>query len=161
MIRTHTVIDSPVGPLTLVALDGLLTGVYMREQRYRPPQEFFGHPDPEPFGEVTAQLGAYFAGTLKEFDLPMNLVGTPFQKEVWAALQQVPFGETLTYGGLAERLGRPPSAARAVGSANGHNPVSIIIPCHRLVGANGDLTGYGGGLPVKRYLLDLERGTLF
>ncbi|MBB5082474.1 methylated-DNA--[protein]-cysteine S-methyltransferase [Nonomuraea endophytica] len=161
MIRTHTIIESPVGPLTLVALDGLLTGLYMREQRYRPPEEFFGHPDPEPFGEVTGQLRAYFAGDLKVFDLPMNLVGTPFQKEVWAALMEIPHGETLTYGGLARRLGRPPSAARAVGLANGHNPVSIIVPCHRLVGANGDLTGYGGGLPVKRYLLDFERGTLF
>ncbi|MFG3253039.1 methylated-DNA--[protein]-cysteine S-methyltransferase [Streptomyces sp. NPDC048172] len=157
-MRTHTTIDSPTGPLTLVADEkGALTGVYMENQRHRPPQETFGVPDPDAFGEVTAQLRAYFAGDLKEFDLPLALDGTPFQRTVWQALREIPYGETVSYGELAERIGKP-NASRAVGLANGKNPVSIIVPCHRVLGTNGSLTGYGGGLGRKRSLLDFESG---
>lgn len=161
MEPTHVVVDSPVGPLTLVAMDGALCGLYMVNQRHRPPQESFGAPgDPgaEPFAAAAEQLTAYFAGELTEFDLPLNLRGTPFQGRVWAALQEIPYGETTTYGELAVELGKP-SASRAVGLANGKNPVGVIVPCHRVVGSTGSLTGYGGGLDRKRYLLDFERGT--
>jgi methylated-DNA-[protein]-cysteine S-methyltransferase len=150
------VVDSPVGPLTLVAHDGVLAGLYMRDQRHRPPQETFGEPDPAPFGEVAAQLAAYFEGRLHEFELPLAPVGTAFQQRVWAELLAIPYGETRSYGQLADILGAP-RASRAVGLANGRNPIGIIIPCHRVVGASGDLTGYGGGLPRKRFLLDLEQ----
>ncbi|MCP2163681.1 methylated-DNA--[protein]-cysteine S-methyltransferase [Goodfellowiella coeruleoviolacea] len=156
--RTHTTVDSPVGPLTLVAADGVLTGLYMHQQRYRPAQETFGEPDPTPFGAVVEQLTAYFAGELTQFELPLTLAGTPFQQRVWALLREIPYGTTVSYGELAEQLGQP-TAARAVGLANGRNPVGIIVPCHRVVGANGDLTGYGGGLDRKRQLLDFERGS--
>lgn len=155
--RSHTVLDSPVGALTLVATDGVLSGLYMEQQRHRPAEETFGEPDPEPFGEVITQLGEYFAGRRKRFELPMALAGTDFQRRVWAELCEIPYGETVSYGELAARLGRP-SASRAVGLANGKNPISLIVPCHRVVGSTGGLTGYGGGLPRKRFLLDFERG---
>ncbi|MEV6862114.1 methylated-DNA--[protein]-cysteine S-methyltransferase [Streptosporangium subroseum] len=155
--RTHTVVDSSVGPLTLVAVNGVLTGLYMRRQRHRPPEETFGEPDPAPFTEVASQLRAYFDGRRTDFDLPMVLTGTPFQQRVWAALRDIPYGETITYGQLADRIGQP-TAARAVGLANGKNPIGVIVPCHRVVGSTGGLTGYGGGLVTKRYLLDFERG---
>jgi methylated-DNA-[protein]-cysteine S-methyltransferase len=161
MEPTHVVVDSPVGTLTLVAVDGALCGLYMVDQRHRPPQESFGapgDPDAEPFAATAEQLAAYFAGELTEFDLPLNLRGTPFQGRVWAALQEIPYGETTTYGELAVELGKP-SASRAVGLANGKNPVGVIVPCHRVVGSTGSLTGYGGGLDRKRYLLDFERKT--
>lgn len=154
--RLHTVVDSPVGPLTLVAADGVLTGVYMDLQRHRPLEETFGASDPTPFTEVIGQLKEYFAAQRAEFDLPLTFAGTPFQRTVWAALREIPYGQTVSYGQLAERIGRP-AAARAVGLANGRNPISIIVPCHRVVGATGDLTGYGGGLDRKRYLLGFER----
>jgi methylated-DNA-[protein]-cysteine S-methyltransferase len=154
--RVHTVVDSPVGTLTLVALDGTLAGLYMNLQRHRPMEEVFGASDPAPFTEVIAQLEQYFAAQRTDFDLPVTLVGTPFQRAVWAALQEIPYGETMSYGQLAERIGSP-GAARAVGLANGRNPIGIIVPCHRVVGATGSLTGYGGGLKRKRYLLELER----
>ncbi|TYB49231.1 methylated-DNA--[protein]-cysteine S-methyltransferase [Actinomadura chibensis] len=161
MEPTRVVLDSPVGDLTLVAVDGGLAGLYMEVQRHRPPEESLGvpgDPEDEPFASAAEQLSAYFAGDLTEFDLPLNLQGTPFQQRVWTALQQIPYGETTTYGQLAAELGKP-SASRAVGLANGRNPISVIVPCHRVVGANGDLTGYGGGLDRKRYLLDFERKT--
>jgi methylated-DNA-[protein]-cysteine S-methyltransferase len=154
--RVHTVVGSPVGPLTLVAVDGALTGVYMDQQRYRPPAETFGDPDPVPFAEPIGQLGEYFAGRRTEFDLPLSLIGTPFQRRVWAALRDIPLGVTVSYGELAERIGRP-TAARAVGLANGRNPIGIIVPCHRVVGSTGALTGYGGGLDRKQQLLAFER----
>ncbi|MGA4838750.1 methylated-DNA--[protein]-cysteine S-methyltransferase [Streptomyces sp. G45] len=157
MHRTHTVIDSPYGPLTLVATDGTLSGLYMTEQRHRPAEETFGDRDPDAFGEATAQLNAYFAGDLKEFDLPLRLDGTPFQRTVWQQLLTIPYGETRTYGQLADALGNP-AASRAVGLANGKNPIGVIVPCHRVVGANGSLTGYGGGLDRKRRLLEFESG---
>ncbi|MFF3492749.1 methylated-DNA--[protein]-cysteine S-methyltransferase [Streptomyces sp. NPDC002795] len=154
--KRHTLIDSPYGPLTLVSTDGTLSGLYMTDQRHRPPQESFGARDERPFGAAIDQLTAYFQGELTEFDLPLHLHGTPFQRSVWAELQRIPYGETRTYGELAEALGNP-NASRAVGLANGKNPVGVIVPCHRVIGANGDLTGYGGGLDRKRQLLHFER----
>ncbi|RPK89002.1 methylated-DNA--[protein]-cysteine S-methyltransferase [Streptomyces sp. ADI98-10] len=155
--KQHTVLDSPYGPLTLVATDGVLSALYMTDQRHRPPQETFGVPDPEPFGEVIRQLAEYFAGDRTTFDLPLDLHGTPFQRSVWAELLKIPYGETRTYGELAGELGKP-GASRAVGLANGRNPVGIIVPCHRVVGASGGLTGYGGGLDRKQRLLAFESG---
>lgn len=155
--RTHTVIDSPVGPVTLLAAGDALAGLYLEQRRHPPPPELFGEPDPGPSAAAADQLARYFAGTLTRFDLPLALAGTPFQQRVWAALQAVGYGETISYAGLAARIGLPPAAARAVGLANGKNPVSIIVPCHRVVGSDGSLTGYGGGLPAKRFLIDFER----
>jgi methylated-DNA-[protein]-cysteine S-methyltransferase len=152
------VTDSPYGPLTLVATDGALSGLYMVGQRHRPPEEIFGSPDPGPFTETVRQLGAYFDGGLTEFDLPLRLRGTPFQQSVWEQLRRIPYGQTRSYGELAEILGKP-GASRAVGLANGKNPVSIVVPCHRVVGSTGGLTGYGGGLDRKQRLLAFESGT--
>ncbi|OHV39284.1 methylated-DNA--[protein]-cysteine S-methyltransferase [Pseudofrankia sp. EUN1h] len=152
---THTVVDSPVGDLTLVAVDGVLAGLYMEQQRHRPGPETFGDRDPAAFGDVVAQLRAYFDGELTAFDLPLAPRGTEFQRAVWAGLREIPYGRTISYGELADRVGRP-GAARAVGLANGRNPIGIIVPCHRVVGSTGDLTGYGGGLDRKRHLLAFE-----
>ncbi|MDT9682713.1 methylated-DNA--[protein]-cysteine S-methyltransferase [Streptomyces sp. TRM76323] len=157
MHRQHTVVDSPYGPLTLVATDGVLSGLYMTDQRHRPPEETFGEPDPRPFREAARQLDAYHARELTAFDLPLHLAGTPFQQRVWELLRTIPYGETRTYGELAAALGRP-TASRAVGLANGRNPIGIIVPCHRVIGASGGLTGYGGGLDRKRRLLAFESG---
>lgn len=153
--RVHTVIDSPIGLLTLVAADGALAGLYMEQHRHRPPSSTFGERDAAPFARVVAQLAEYFDGGRTTFDVPLELGGTAFQRTVWAALRSIPYGETVSYGELAERIGRA-TASRAVGLANGRNPVSIIVPCHRVVGSTGDLTGYGGGVERKRYLLDFE-----
>ncbi|WP_079105163.1 methylated-DNA--[protein]-cysteine S-methyltransferase [Streptomyces prasinopilosus] len=163
-MKRHTVIDSPYGPLTLVADDGVLCGLYMTDQRHRPAQETFGDradpgsaaPAARAFAEAGEQLEAYFAGGLKEFTLELRPHGTPFQRRVWDLLRGIPYGETRTYGELAAALGSP-KASRAVGLANGRNPIGIVIPCHRVVGASGGLTGYGGGLERKRRLLDHER----
>ncbi|CAM4086618.1 Methylated-DNA--protein-cysteine methyltransferase [Kibdelosporangium persicum] len=157
-MRSHTVMDSPVGRLTLVATDGVLSGLYMEQQRYRPAQEVFGEPDPAPFTHVVRQMEEYFAGDRTTFDVPIAFEGTEFQRTVWQALCDIPYGETISYGELALRLGRTMTASRAVGLANGKNPISIIVPCHRVVGSTGDLTGYGGGIARKRFLLDFERG---
>ncbi|MFI1047996.1 methylated-DNA--[protein]-cysteine S-methyltransferase [Streptomyces griseoruber] len=158
-MKKHTVTDSPYGPLTLVADDdGVLCGLYMTGQRHRPPQESFGPRDDTLFGAAEEQLEAYFEGGLKEFTLPLRMAGTPFQRGVWDQLRRIPYGETRSYGELAEFLGNP-GASRAVGLANGRNPIGIIVPCHRVVGANGGLTGYGGGLDRKQRLLDFESGT--
>ncbi|MEV0777328.1 methylated-DNA--[protein]-cysteine S-methyltransferase [Streptomyces sp. NPDC050433] len=166
---SHTVVDSPYGPLTLVATDGVLSALYMTGQRHRPPQETFGKvddPEARPFGAVIAQLDEYFAGGRTEFDLPLRLHGTPFQRSVWEQLLKIPYGETRSYGQLADALGKS-GASRAVGLANGKNPVGIIVPCHRVIGSTGSLTGYGGGLDRKQRLLAFEgagrtpAGTLF
>jgi methylated-DNA-[protein]-cysteine S-methyltransferase len=109
-----------------------------------------------PFGEPIRQLKAYFAGTLRQFDLPLAPAGTPFQQTVWQALREIPYGETVSYGQLARGIGRP-AAVRAVGAANGRNPLAIVVPCHRVIGSDGRLVGYGGGLPAKSMLLELER----
>jgi methylated-DNA-[protein]-cysteine S-methyltransferase len=153
----HAVIDSPVGPLTVVcSADDEFTGLYMDEQRHRPAEDLFGARDDSLLPEVAVQLAEYFAGGRTSFDLPLRMTGTPFQQEVWAALQGIPYGETTTYGELADALGKP-QAARAVGLANGKNPISIIVPCHRVIGSTGSLTGYGGGLQRKQQLLAHER----
>jgi methylated-DNA-[protein]-cysteine S-methyltransferase len=157
-VKQHTITDSPYGPLTLVADDGVLCGLYMTGQRHRPPEERFGPRDDTLFAEAEDQLKAYFVGELREFTLPLRLDGTPFQRTVWDELRKIPYGERRTYGELAEALGNP-TASRAVGLANGRNPIGIIVPCHRVVGADGSLTGYGGGLDRKRRLLDFESGT--
>ncbi|MGA5206668.1 methylated-DNA--[protein]-cysteine S-methyltransferase [Streptomyces variegatus] len=156
-MKQHTVIDSPYGPLTLVADDGVLCGLYMTDQRHRPPEETFGARDDTLFAEAEEQLKAYFAGDLEEFTVELRLNGTPFQRTVWDELRRIPYGQTRTYGQLADALGAP-TASRAVGLANGRNPIGIIVPCHRVIGASGSLTGYGGGLERKRRLLDFERG---
>ncbi|WP_019631696.1 methylated-DNA--[protein]-cysteine S-methyltransferase [Actinomadura atramentaria] len=158
MTTVHTVVDSPVGPLTLVADDDGLRGLYMDAQRHRPENATFGVRDDDgPFEAVRAQLDEYFAGDRTEFDVPLALRGTDFQRRVWAGLLTIPYGQTWSYGQLADKIGSP-GAARAVGLANGRNPVGIIVPCHRVIGASGGLTGYGGGLERKRALLDFERG---
>lgn len=156
-MREHTVIDSPLGPLTLVAHDGVLAGLYMVQQRHLPDTSTFGVVSDAPFGAVVEQLGEYFSGTRTSFDLPMVFDGTAFQQTVWKALLEIPYGETVSYGELAALIGRP-TASRAVGLANGKNPIGIIVPCHRVVGATGDLTGYGGGIERKERLLAHERG---
>ncbi|WP_406175245.1 methylated-DNA--[protein]-cysteine S-methyltransferase [Streptomyces sp. NBC_00996] len=156
-MKQHTVIDSPYGPLTPVADDGVLCGLYMVGQRHRPPEEAFGERDDTLFDEATDQLRSYFAGELQEFTLELRLAGTTFQRGVWEQLRKIPYGEIRSYGELAEALGNP-GASRAVGLANGKNPIGIIVPCHRVVGANGSLTGYGGGLDRKKRLLDFESG---
>jgi methylated-DNA-[protein]-cysteine S-methyltransferase len=156
---TYAVVDSPVGPLTLVATDAdELAGVYMIEHRHRPPLETFGLRDDSVLPAVAEQLTEYFDHDRKSFDLLLYLAGTPFQQRVWTLLQDIPYGETTTYGELARTLGLPPGASRAVGLANGKNPISIVVPCHRVVGSTGSLTGYGGGLERKQALLDHERG---
>jgi methylated-DNA-[protein]-cysteine S-methyltransferase len=158
--RSHAVVDSPVGPITLAASEGALTGLYMDVTRHPPAPRQLGEPaDPgtEPLDEVARQLAAYFAGELTKFELPLSMDdGTEFQQRVWAALQDIPYGETVSYGELADDIGAP-GASRAVGLANGRNPIGIIVPCHRVIGADGGLTGYGGGIERKRFLLDLER----
>ena len=145
---TQSTVASPIGPLTLVAAGGALAGVYMDAQRHLPAVVASAKP--------ASQLAEYFAGRRTEFDLPIEMAGTDFQRRVWAALREIPYGETVSYGELARELGKA-SASRAVGLANGKNPVSVIVPCHRVVGSDGSLTGYGGGLDRKRFLLDLEQ----
>ncbi len=113
--------------------------------------------DAAPFRDVSRQLDSYFAGELQQFDLPLAPQGTAFQQQVWSALLEIPYAETWSYGELAQHIGKP-NASRAVGAANGVNPIPIIIPCHRVIGANGKLTGFGGGLPTKQFLLQLEVG---
>ena len=148
--------DSPVGKLTLAGKDGRLMHLRMVDQTYEPSHDGW-EPDDDAFPEAVEQLDAYFAGDLVEFDLDLNLVGTAFQRKVWEALLTIPYGETRSYGEIARQVGSP-AASRAVGLANGHNPIGIIVPCHRVIGSNGSLTGYGGGLDRKRALLALEKG---
>jgi methylated-DNA-[protein]-cysteine S-methyltransferase len=147
-----TIIDSPIGPLTLTERDGALVGL-----------SFGAHGQserPTPLlARAAEQLDEYFAGTRREFDLPLAPAGTDFQLACWRALAEIPYGETRSYGQQADRIDRP-DRARAVGAANGANPIAIILPCHRVIGADGSLTGFGGGLETKRRLLDLEAGIL-
>ena len=156
-MNTHTVIDSPVGELTLVADDGVLAGVYFRHHWYRPDPATFGPRDDHGFAEATRQLGEYFAGRRQAFDLPVRTGGDSFQRAVWRRIGEIPYGETRTYGELAADLGDR-SLARDVGAAVGRNPLSVVLACHRVVGKGGALTGYAGGLRRKRFLLDLEAG---
>ena len=154
-MRTHTVVDSPIGAVTLVAEQDALAGLYLSGQRHLPLASAFGVRDDRVLPSLREQLTVYLAGDLDEFDVALAPQGTPFQEQVWAALRQVPYGATVTYGQLAQAVGRP-TAVRAVGAANGRNPYCLVVPCHRVVGADGSLTGYAGGLDRKRFLLDLE-----
>jgi methylated-DNA-[protein]-cysteine S-methyltransferase len=156
-MRTHAVVDSPLGPLTLVADGDTLVGLYMADQRHRPVIE--GPRDDTALPQLREQLEAYWRRELKDFDVPVALAGSPFQQQVWAGLRTIPYGVTWSYGRLAAAVGRP-GASRAVGLANGRNPVGVVVPCHRVVGSTGSLTGYGGGLARKQWLLDLEAGRL-
>jgi methylated-DNA-[protein]-cysteine S-methyltransferase len=152
---THSVHESPLGPLTLRADDGVLSGLYMLEHRHGPGPERLGERVADAAPAAREQLASYFVGELREFSVEVALRGTEFQARVWAALREIPYGETCSYGELAVAIGAP-TAVRAVGLANGKNPVSIVVPCHRVVGVNGSLTGYGGGTDRKRTLLELE-----
>lgn len=146
---------SPVGPLLLAGSDKALNILsFPGGDKAIQPREGWEQSQ-APFAEVIRQLNAYFAGELTKFDLPFELNGTPFQKKVWQTLATIPVGETRTYGWLANAVGSP-KASRAVGAANGANPLPVILPCHRIIGANGTLTGFGGGLPTKKFLLQLE-----
>lgn len=149
------IVESPIGPLTLAGRGGRLQHLRMIDQTYEPSRVGW-ELDQSAFGEAVDQLEAYFAGELLDFHLDIELVGTEFQRRVWAALTTIPYGETRSYGQIASAIGSP-GAARAVGLANGHNPISIIVPCHRVIGANGSLTGYGGGLTRKKQLLEMEK----
>lgn len=156
----QTTWDSPFGLMRLVATPLGLAGLWFHDQRHLPDGPWFERWNDEAdlpvFQETRRQLGAYFGGTLKQFHLPLDLTsGTSFQQDVWTALQGIQSGQTRSYGDIAERIGRP-AAVRAVGAAVGRNPLSIVVPCHRVVGANGSLTGYAGGLQRKRALLDHE-----
>ena len=163
-LTTHLVssrVASPVGDLTLVASDVGLRAVLWPIEREGRVRLVDVEPGDHPvLTETAAQLEAYFDGSRTEFDLPLDLVGTDFQVEVWRLLTTIAFGHTSTYGAHAGRLGRP-TASQAVGGAIGRNPISIVVPCHRVVGASGALTGFAGGVEAKRWLLDHERGSLF
>ena len=151
----YTLMESPVGDLLLVGHHQAITRIEFHGGRTRslPLQDWTE--TPEPFADAMAQLQSYFAGKLRSFDLPLDPQGTDFQRSAWTALLDIPYGETRSYSDIARAIGRP-KAVRAVGAANGQNPISIVIPCHRVVGSNGDLTGFGGGLDVKQQLLTLE-----
>ena len=150
----RTVVDTPIGPVGLVASDTALSAVLFSGRRVR--AEGGSHV----LDEAARQLRSYFDGDLVSFDLPLELHGTEFQRQCWLALASIPYGQTVTYGEQARRLGLGPDAARAVGAANGRNPLPIVLPCHRVIGADGSLTGFGGGLHVKRYLLEHEGALL-
>ncbi|SDI98653.1 methylated-DNA-[protein]-cysteine S-methyltransferase [Frankineae bacterium MT45] len=155
----YTLIPSPIGPLQVRRDRDGITGLYFSTGRH--PEWISGSEatlDEDAFDDVREQLAEYFAGTRTRFELELNPAGTEFQRRVWMALREIPYGETKTYGEQAEVIGSP-KAVRAVGLANGRNPISIIVPCHRVIGANGSLTGFGGGLEAKRWLLDHETST--
>ena len=153
--------NSPIGPLLIAEEDGCIVEISFMEadtrQKFNRIEKPSKHPEKAPVAKACIkELEAYFAGKLKEFTVPVKLHGTEFRKQVWDALMTIPYGETISYKQLAQRIGNP-SAIRAVGGANNHNPVSIIVPCHRVIGADGKLVGYGGGLSNKTFLLDLEK----
>jgi methylated-DNA-[protein]-cysteine S-methyltransferase len=150
----RTVVDSPSGPLGLIASDTALQGVLFDGRSVRPDGSS------PVLDEAARQLDAYFDGELVAFDLPLELEGTEFQRRCWLALATIPYGQTVSYGEQARRLGLGSNKARAVGAANGNNPLPIALPCHRVIGADGSLTGFGGGLHVKRFLLELEGALL-
>lgn len=154
MTATNSIrMESPVGPLVLVS-----SGIHLTEIRFGDQGFVSRQGDPAPIlAEARDQLEAYFRGRLRDFHLEFELGGTEFQRTVWRALAGIPYGETISYGELARRIGNP-TASRAVGAANGRNPLPILLPCHRVIGSGGQLTGYGGGLPIKTALLELEKG---
>ena len=157
----YSTVDSPVGELLLLGDGHALHGLWMRSGRTVLARPGWTRAD-GPLEDARGQLAEYFAGRRLAFDLPLAMAGTPFQVRVWRALLEIPYGETTSYGELARQV-RPGGgwqAARAVGAANGRNPIAVVVPCHRVIGADGSLTGYGGGLERKRFLLDLEAATL-
>ncbi len=155
----YTTMTSPIGELLLVGNDQALYRLHMQSGPRPAAIDPHWERSAQPFADVALQLDEYFAGARKAFDVPLELEGNPFEVAVWRTLQEIPYGETISYGELARRVGDP-GAARAVGLANARNPVAVIVPCHRVIGADGSLTGFGGGLERKRLLLDLESGVL-
>jgi len=156
----YTYFESPIEPLLLTADGELLTGLYLSAHRCKPDgTDWQRNDDASVFAETKAQLNAYFDGKLTEFNLPLLMHGTQFQKQVWEELKKIPYGSTISYKELAQRVGNP-KGARAVGLANKHNPISIIVPCHRAIAVSGKLTGYSGGLVCKAALLELESSTI-
>ena len=153
-MTVYTTVDSPIGELLLTAEDGAITGLHMSPFAIDPQWRH----DPAALTDARIQLEQYWAGERTEFELELAPAGTEFQQRVWAMLREIPYGETVSYGEQARRIGQP-DAARAVGAANGQNPIAVIVPCHRVIGADGSLTGFGGGLERKRLLLDLEADT--
>ena len=162
MQQYYTLINSPIDELTLVSNGEALTGLYTQGSHKLKKILSELKKDDKPFREAKKQLRAYFAKELKDFDLPLDPQGTDFQRKAWKALLRIPFGQTRSYQQQATAI-KSPKAVRAIGLANGKNPISIIVPCHRVIGSNGKLTGYGGGLPRKRWLLEHEaaQGVLF
>jgi methylated-DNA-[protein]-cysteine S-methyltransferase len=158
----YQIIDSPIGPLTVLSDGSSLIGLYMNVYRHGPSvKDDWVAGSEDPVIQVAGnQLGEFFAGTRMEFDLPLNAKGTEFQRQCWNLLSAIPYGETWSYGEMAKRLGSP-EASRAVGAANGQNPISIVVPCHRVIGSNGKLVGFGGGIPRKAALLAFERAMKF
>jgi methylated-DNA-[protein]-cysteine S-methyltransferase len=150
--RRHAVVPSPIGPLTVVEEEGVLLRLYLEP----PTQADLGPRDDAALAGATAQLGEYFAGDREGFDLALRPLGSDFELAVWAELARIPYGQTHTYGAVAKAVGEP-GGAQAVGLACGRNPLPLVIPCHRVIGADGSLVGFGGGLPRKRFLLDLEQ----
>ena len=157
-VPNHFLMESPIGPLTLVKTNGVLSALYMGDHVDQEAAQLGPRVDAG-FEDVVQQLEEYFARKRKVFTVPIAPVGTSFQQRVWTELQTIPYGETRSYRELADAIGNR-SAMRAVGAANGRNPISIIVPCHRVIGSNGTLVGYGGGLERKRFLLDLEQAVL-
>jgi methylated-DNA-[protein]-cysteine S-methyltransferase len=151
-------LTSPLGRIRLSGREGVLTGLHLAAHPRCPPPDPRAIADDAVLEKAADQLAEYFEGDRTSFDLELELIGTPFQVDVWSALREVPYGETTSYGSIAETIGRP-SAVRAVGAANGRNPISIIVPCHRVIGADGSLTGYGWGVDRKSWLLDFEQRT--
>ncbi|HEX3461576.1 MAG TPA: methylated-DNA--[protein]-cysteine S-methyltransferase [Acidimicrobiales bacterium] len=158
-VTTHTTIASPVGDLTVVATSGAVVGVYFPDHWYRPERSAFGAPAESGFEAVRNQLSEYFSGERRTFDVRSHGEGDEMQQRVWHLIDQVPYGETSTYGELAQMLGDG-TTPQEVGATVGRNPLSILVPCHRIVGRGGKLTGYAGGLPRKQFLLDLEAATV-
>lgn len=151
-------VETPLGRMLVMSDAGRLVGLHFREDRHQPmlEQAWTRDSGDAVIERTRYQLAEYFAGTRREFDVPMEPRGTPFQQRVWTVLTEIPYGTTTTYGRMARRLGQP-TATRAVGAANGRNPISILVPCHRAIGADGSLTGYAGGLERKKALLELEQ----
>ncbi|MGH9840065.1 MAG: methylated-DNA--[protein]-cysteine S-methyltransferase [Blastocatellia bacterium] len=158
-MNLYTTMNSPAGELLILSNGDAITWLCMEQRRYEPKKLSESRRDDSWFVQTREQLRAYFAGELTEFNLPLAAEGTPFQQSVWARLCEIPYGTTISYAELARRAGNP-NASRAAGAANGRNPISIIIPCHRVIGSNNSLTDYGGGLERKKLLLDLESATL-
>ena len=155
MTKLYSYCESPIGPLLLYGTQEVLQGLFFSTGKKAKGADPHWRRSDEAFKQVAQQLGEYFAGQRRVFDLPIEPQGTRFQRDVWQALREIPYGQTRSYADIARQIGNP-KAVRAVGSANGNNPIAIVVPCHRVIGSNGSLTGFGGGLDSKRFLLALE-----